>query len=321
MAAKQTAALIPLCHPLPLSHVRRRADARPRAATRSRRACAPRAQTGVEMEALTAVAVAALTIYDMVKAVDKSDGDRRHPPDVQEPAEERTTGEAGHDTDRRQIALIILVGVISPAAGLDDAAALRRSAAARLPAAHVHRSLGPRRAPPASARRRRRVHAVRRPRRFRSASRLRWIQGPAVGVGSLMFRSWSPALSSSPARAACARARSPSTCRRRLALARQLPRRAPRAGAHLGAGRARGPPCRCARCTAAHGHRRPGLDRASSRRRSPRRRHAGHGGPPPRSDGRRRQASRTSGSPARLDLLGTKRRRRARRPQTAETGR
>jgi cyclic pyranopterin monophosphate synthase len=70
MAAKRTAELIPLCHPLPLTHVsveltptRRgyRIDARVRTAS----------QTGVEMEALTAVAVAALTIYDMVKAVDK----------------------------------------------------------------------------------------------------------------------------------------------------------------------------------------------------------------------------------------------------------
>ena len=71
LAAKQTASLIPLCHPLPLSHIsveltpRRRGyriDARVRTT----------AQTGVEMEALTAVSVAALTVYDMVKAVDKS---------------------------------------------------------------------------------------------------------------------------------------------------------------------------------------------------------------------------------------------------------
>jgi cyclic pyranopterin phosphate synthase len=70
MAAKKTAELIPLCHPLPLTHVsveltaiRRgyRIEARVRTAS----------QTGVEMEALTAVAVAALTIYDMVKAVDR----------------------------------------------------------------------------------------------------------------------------------------------------------------------------------------------------------------------------------------------------------
>ena len=71
MAAKQTSALIPLCHPLPLTHVsveltptRRgyRIEARVRTS----------AQTGVEMEALAAVSVAALTIYDMVKAVDKA---------------------------------------------------------------------------------------------------------------------------------------------------------------------------------------------------------------------------------------------------------
>ena len=70
MAAKQTASLIPLCHPLALTHVsieltptRRgyRIEARVRTD----------AKTGVEMEALTAVSVAALTIYDMVKAVDK----------------------------------------------------------------------------------------------------------------------------------------------------------------------------------------------------------------------------------------------------------
>ena len=70
MAAKQTSALIPLCHPLPLSHVdvqlRRLKDGY-EITGRARTA----AQTGVEMEALTAVAVAALTVYDMVKAVDK----------------------------------------------------------------------------------------------------------------------------------------------------------------------------------------------------------------------------------------------------------
>jgi cyclic pyranopterin phosphate synthase len=70
MAAKQTASLIPLCHPLALSHVGveltptargYRIEARVRTTS----------QTGVEMEALVAVSVAALTIYDMVKAVDK----------------------------------------------------------------------------------------------------------------------------------------------------------------------------------------------------------------------------------------------------------
>src|SRR5262249_54465177 len=71
LAAKQTSALIPLCHPLPLSGVdveltptRRGYDIEARVRTA--------AQTGVEMEALTAVAVAALTIYDMIKAVDKA---------------------------------------------------------------------------------------------------------------------------------------------------------------------------------------------------------------------------------------------------------
>ena len=70
MAAKQTSALIPLCHPLPLSHVSvelvpiargYRIEARVRTSS----------QTGVEMEALTAVSVAALALYDMDKAVDK----------------------------------------------------------------------------------------------------------------------------------------------------------------------------------------------------------------------------------------------------------
>jgi cyclic pyranopterin monophosphate synthase len=71
MAAKQTAALIPLCHPLPLSSVD--IELMPTGAGYEVEArVGTAAQTGVEMEALTAVAVAALTIYDMVKAVDKS---------------------------------------------------------------------------------------------------------------------------------------------------------------------------------------------------------------------------------------------------------
>jgi len=70
MAAKQTAALIPLCHPLPLTSVQ--VEVRPVAGGYSIEATVrTTAQTGVEMEALTAVSVAALTIYDMVKAVDK----------------------------------------------------------------------------------------------------------------------------------------------------------------------------------------------------------------------------------------------------------
>ncbi len=71
MAAKRTSELIPLCHPLALTHVDvtltpRRWGYRIEATVRTT------GQTGVEMEALTAVSVAALTVYDMVKAVDKA---------------------------------------------------------------------------------------------------------------------------------------------------------------------------------------------------------------------------------------------------------
>ena len=70
MAAKRTAELIPLCHPLPLSHVQ--VELRPRRDGYTIEASVrTSAQTGVEMEALTAVAVAALTVYDMVKALDR----------------------------------------------------------------------------------------------------------------------------------------------------------------------------------------------------------------------------------------------------------
>ncbi len=71
MAAKRTADLIPLCHPLPLSHVEVDLARRSTAASRSRAAAETTAQTGVEMEALTAASVAALTVYDMAKAIDK----------------------------------------------------------------------------------------------------------------------------------------------------------------------------------------------------------------------------------------------------------
>lgn len=69
-AAKQTAQLIPLCHTLPLSDVKIDIEAGDKFAEVR---CSARtvAQTGVEMEALTGVAVALLTIYDMCKAVDK----------------------------------------------------------------------------------------------------------------------------------------------------------------------------------------------------------------------------------------------------------
>jgi len=71
LAAKRTSSLIPLCHPLPLAGVD--VDLMPTARGYDIEArVRTTAQTGVEMEALTAVAVAALTIYDMVKAVDKA---------------------------------------------------------------------------------------------------------------------------------------------------------------------------------------------------------------------------------------------------------
>jgi cyclic pyranopterin phosphate synthase len=70
LAAKQTASLIPLCHPLMLTHVS--VDLIPtRRGYRIESRVRTSGQTGVEMEALTAVSVAALTIYDMVKAVDR----------------------------------------------------------------------------------------------------------------------------------------------------------------------------------------------------------------------------------------------------------
>jgi cyclic pyranopterin phosphate synthase len=94
MAAKKTSELIPLCHPLNLSHVS--VDLTPTTrgyAIESRVRIS--GQTGVEMEALTAVAVAALTLYDMVKAVDKSMviGDIE--------LMEKTGGRSGHYRKRR----------------------------------------------------------------------------------------------------------------------------------------------------------------------------------------------------------------------------
>jgi cyclic pyranopterin monophosphate synthase len=71
MAAKRTSELIPLCHPLPLSSVDVTLDVREGAVSITASA-ETTAQTGVEMEALTAATVAALTIYDMCKAVDKA---------------------------------------------------------------------------------------------------------------------------------------------------------------------------------------------------------------------------------------------------------
>jgi cyclic pyranopterin phosphate synthase len=70
MAAKRTSELIPLCHPLPLSHVEVTLEVGEESVTILASA-ETTAQTGVEMEALTAATVAALTVYDMAKAIDK----------------------------------------------------------------------------------------------------------------------------------------------------------------------------------------------------------------------------------------------------------
>ena len=70
MAAKRTAELIPLCHPLPVTHIEVRAELTDSGVSLEAEV-ATKAQTGVEMEALTAVSVAALTVYDMCKALEK----------------------------------------------------------------------------------------------------------------------------------------------------------------------------------------------------------------------------------------------------------
>ena len=93
MAAKRTAELIPLCHPLPLTHADVRAELRDDGVHLTAEATT-NAQTGVEMEALTAAAVAALTVYDMCKAVEKG----MTITDVR--LEEKTGGKSG--TWRRQ---------------------------------------------------------------------------------------------------------------------------------------------------------------------------------------------------------------------------
>ncbi len=72
MAAKRTADLVPLCHPLPLTSVSVDLDCdAERNAVDITATCRTTGRTGVEMEALTAVSVAALTVYDMCKAVDR----------------------------------------------------------------------------------------------------------------------------------------------------------------------------------------------------------------------------------------------------------
>ncbi|ARV61308.1 molybdenum cofactor biosynthesis protein C [Nostocales cyanobacterium HT-58-2] len=73
MAAKQTACLIPLCHPLPLQKIEVQVTPDPELPGYQIQATVKtKAETGVEMEALTAVSVAALTLYDMAKALEKS---------------------------------------------------------------------------------------------------------------------------------------------------------------------------------------------------------------------------------------------------------
>ncbi|QDL08138.1 cyclic pyranopterin monophosphate synthase MoaC [Brasilonema octagenarum UFV-E1] len=73
MAAKQTASLIPLCHPLPLQKIEVLVTPDPELPGYQIQATVKtKAETGVEMEALTAVSVAALTLYDMAKALEKS---------------------------------------------------------------------------------------------------------------------------------------------------------------------------------------------------------------------------------------------------------
>ncbi|HEV8427968.1 MAG TPA: cyclic pyranopterin monophosphate synthase MoaC [Pyrinomonadaceae bacterium] len=71
MAAKRTSDLIPLCHPLPITHVDVQAKLENDGVSLAAEV-STNAQTGVEMEALTAVSVAALTIYDMCKALEKA---------------------------------------------------------------------------------------------------------------------------------------------------------------------------------------------------------------------------------------------------------
>jgi cyclic pyranopterin monophosphate synthase len=70
MAAKRTAELIPLCHPLPLTSIDVRLEVE-RDGVTVEASAETTGQTGVEMEALTAASVAALTVYDMAKAIDK----------------------------------------------------------------------------------------------------------------------------------------------------------------------------------------------------------------------------------------------------------
>jgi cyclic pyranopterin phosphate synthase len=90
MAAKRTADLVPLCHPLPLDAVELRFEFPDEAHLAIEVVCKVTARTGVEMEALTAASVAALTVYDMCKAVDRGMVIQR----IQ--LEEKSGGRSGH---------------------------------------------------------------------------------------------------------------------------------------------------------------------------------------------------------------------------------
>ncbi len=90
MAAKRTADLIPLCHPLPLEAVRIEFEIHQENSISIEAEVRTTARTGVEMEALTAVTVAALTIYDMCKSIDRN----IRLEEVQ--LEEKTGGRSGH---------------------------------------------------------------------------------------------------------------------------------------------------------------------------------------------------------------------------------
>jgi cyclic pyranopterin monophosphate synthase len=93
MAAKRTSDLIPLCHPLPLTHVDVRASLEGDGVALEAEV-STNAQTGVEMEALTAVSVAALTVYDMCKALEKG-------MTISDVRLERKTGGKSGDYERR----------------------------------------------------------------------------------------------------------------------------------------------------------------------------------------------------------------------------
>ena len=90
MAAKRTAELIPLCHPLPLDAIALQLEADGADAVRITATVETTGRTGVEMEALTAVSVAALTVYDMTKALDRAMVIEQ----IQ--LEEKTGGASGH---------------------------------------------------------------------------------------------------------------------------------------------------------------------------------------------------------------------------------